>query len=80
VFIGVELFFFKKRILKPTENEKKEILIKSVSEILWKAGENQRATVVVNSLYNCFELSFSTTTKSNYIGDGLTERVSSRLK
>ena len=64
------------RILKPNETEKKDVLIKTLSEILWEAGEKMFACVAQNSFQNCFETSgYGFNAKSNYYGDGLTERV-----
>ena len=66
-----------KRILKPTETEKKDILIKTLSDILWEAGEKSFSCVVQVSASNCFEITgFGLhNSRSNYYGDGITERV-----
>ena len=70
------LLTFIERILKPNEVEKKEVLIKTLSEILWEAGEKMFACVVQSSSSNCFETSgYGFNSKSNYYGDGITERV-----
>ncbi len=62
--------------MKPNETEKKDVLIKTLSDILWEAGEKMFACVVQNSSTNCFETSgYGFNAKSNYYGDGLTERV-----
>lgn len=80
----VEVDFWKKnawnllfqRILRPTDVEKKETLVKTLSEILWKAGDMSYSCVVVDSHRNCFELKNNPDAfKSNYFGDGFTERV-----
>ena len=66
------------RILKPNESERRDILIRSLSSILWKAGENTYSCVVLNGSKNCFEIPSSLASqnkKSNYFADGLTEKV-----
>lgn len=66
-----------RRILKPTETEKKEVLIRTLAEIIWDAGEKMFACVAQISSSNCFETSgFGyVNSKSNYYGDGITERL-----
>ena len=64
-----------KRILKPNEAEKREVLVKTLAEILWKAGENTSGYLAVDSFRNCFDPKNSGAKKSNYFTDGLTERV-----
>lgn len=66
------------RVLKPTETEKKDILSRTLAEILWKAGEMKSACFAIDSGRNCFELRNSGTkneSKTNYFSDGLTEKV-----
>jgi hypothetical protein len=73
-----------RKILKPNETERKQVLIKSLSDILWQAGDSQSACVVQLSNRNCFEIASQHTLnqndinkhrKSTYCGDGVTERV-----
>lgn len=66
-----------RRILKPTETERKDVLIKTLSDILWEAGEKMFSCVVQSSSMNCFEITgFGRhNSRSNYYGDGVTERL-----
>jgi hypothetical protein len=66
------------RILNPNANERKDALIKSLAEILWNAGEKSYACVTLNGYKEAFDVSSDTKTKSksNYVNDGLTEKVS----
>ena len=59
--------------------EKRDVFIRSIADILWNAGERKAAFVALNGPTNCFEIPSSndrSSKKSNYYGDGLTERVS----
>lgn len=65
-----------KRTLRPTNRERIEKLIKSIADILWRAGEKTHACVALNSLSNCFDTtSSSSNLRSNYFPDGLTEKL-----
>ena len=67
---------FYTRILRPNESERKDALVETLAEILWDAGEKKAAIVAVNSQKNCFEIeSNDRQRRTNYVGDGLTERV-----
>jgi hypothetical protein len=61
--------------LNPTANERKEALLKSLVDILWNAGENSFACVTLNSFRNSFDVLNDAKTRSNYVNDGLTEKV-----
>lgn len=61
------------RILKPNDVERKEVLARTLAELLWKAGEAKDACVVLDSGRNCFDYKHSD--KTNYFGDGITEKV-----
>jgi hypothetical protein len=62
--------------LKPNDTEKKDLLVQSLSEILWKAGgESKCACVALNSQSNCFDLEKNARSSSHYVADGITEKV-----
>ena len=63
------------RILKPNENEKKETLIETLAEILWKAGDKKSSCVALNSQAECFSLDKTGRSGSYYVPDGITEKV-----
>ncbi|CAF0710078.1 unnamed protein product [Brachionus calyciflorus] len=66
----------KRKILKPNDVEKRDVLIRTIIEILWVAGEKNYACVVLNSGTNCFDFSAKDIgQKSKYFGDGITERL-----
>lgn len=65
-----------RKVLRPTETERRAILIESLAEILWQAGEEKFACIVINSQSNCFDLGMNgPNKKSSYVGDGYTERL-----
>ena len=70
-----------KRLLKPHEAKRKDtLLIRSIVEILWRAGEESYACLTIpnTNQTNSFELPSSTAAngkKINYIMDGFTEKV-----
>lgn len=64
-----------RRILNPNPNERKDALIKSLAEILWNAGEKSYACVTLNGYKEAFDVLNDAKTKSNYVNDGLTEKL-----
>ena len=65
------------RILRPTEIEKKGLLVETLANTLWTAGENKYACVALNRQVTCFSWDKNNKSKeSYYVPDGLTEKVS----
>lgn len=65
------------RILRPTEIEKKGILVETLANTLWAAGENKHACVALNRQVTCFSWDKNDKSKeSYYVADGITEKVS----
>jgi len=62
-------------LLRPSEIEKKLLLIESLSSILWNAGEKQYACVTLNKNSKCFTVETEGIKGSLYVPDGITENV-----
>jgi len=58
-------------LLRPSEVEKKLLLIETLSNVLWNAGEKQYACLTLNKNVNCFTIEKG----SPYVPDGITEKV-----
>ena len=61
--------------MRPSEIEKKNFLIKSISDILWSAGGKEFACVTINKGSACFSLDKGGRKGSYYVADGITEKV-----
>lgn len=61
--------------MRPSEIEKKNFLVKSISDILWTAGEKEFACVTLNRGTECFNLDKGGRKGSYYVPDGITEKV-----
>ena len=63
--------------MNPNGNERRDALVKSLADIIWNAGEKSYACVALNSFKNSFDILNDVRSKTNYVNDGLTEKVCS---
>ena len=73
----------KRKILKPNESERREVLVQSLVDILWQAGSTSCAATLLSDR-NCFDIpdphsltqnDLNKHRKATYCADGITEKV-----